>query len=410
MRRLLSLLMMCGLFLQGGCGILGKDDGKKNDAHHDVETKGASGVDTETRTGNTARGEGAAHADVSAKDDSAKDTVAADDVSIISGPRSKAPAFVGDASLGGEALPSGSSGSGSREGESDNSVDGELLTAGSFDDALNLDIFSNYWKDTGLDQAGISQLEKPIWSDLIPKNAERTHTKLDLVFVVDVTGSMGDELSYLQNELASIVSDINKAFPDVEQRYGMVAYRDESDEFVTKKHDLLGELAQFQSFLNQQIANGGGDYPEAMDEALASANTLQWGGDGSARIIFLVADAPPHSDKINRTFDAIFGLREKGVSIYPIAASGVADLAESIMRTSAVLTGGQYIFLTDDSGIGNTHAKPKFPCYHVEKLKDVMVRVVSDKLTGQRSLPDPQKLIRTVGHSENGVCVAEIPL
>jgi hypothetical protein len=144
-----------------------------------------------------------------------------------------------------------------------------------------------------------------------------------------------------------------------------------------------------------------------MHTALKDATDLQWGSDDSAKVLFLVADAPPHDEHIQSSFDAVFALRDKGISIYPVAASGVGDLAESIMRTSALLTGGRYIFLTDDSGIGLTHAKPKFPCYHVEKLKDVMVRMISDKLNNKRTEPSPTTLIRTVGNPINGVCASD---
>lgn len=289
---------------------------------------------------------------------------------------------------------------------SEGGLSGDMLTAGSFDDALNLDVFSEYWKDTTLSSAGISQLEQPNWHNLIPKKEEHSFETLDLNFVIDVTGSMGDELSYIRSEIDGIASEVALKFPDVKQRYGMIVYRDNGDEFVTRKYDFTDDLQVFQNNLNQQKSDGGGDYPEAMDEALSLSTSFQWGSDNSSKVLFLIADAPPHDTQIKKTFDAVFNLKEKGVHIYPIAASGVADLAESVMRTSALLTGGQYIFLTDDSGIGNSHAEPRIPCYHVEKLKDVMVRVISDELSGQRSEPDPNKLIRTVGNPVKGVCAS----
>lgn len=305
-----------------------------------------------------------------------------------------------------EALPRGDMGeAASLDGwQPGNGVASDLLTAGSFDDSLNLDIFSEYFNESRLSSAGINQLEQPNWNELIPKREEQNYDTLDLTFAIDVTGSMGDELSYIKAEIDSIASELSEKFPSIKQRFGMIAYRDKEDSFVTKKYDFTENLEDFKDFLNQQTANEGGDYPEAMDQALSLANTLQWGNNKSAKILFLIADAPPHDADIKNTFDAVFALKDKGVHIYPIAASGVLDLAESVMRTSALLTGGQYLFLTDDSGIGNEHAEPKFPCYYIEKLKDVMVRVIADELSGQRSEPDAEKLIRTVGNPVKGVC------
>lgn len=281
------------------------------------------------------------------------------------------------------------------------------LTAGSFDDALNLEIFADYWQDSSLAQSNIKGLEQPNWSELVPAYGNFSYDSLDLAFVIDVTGSMSDELSYLQDEIDSISAQVANLFPDIKQRYSLIIYRDEGDEFVTKKFDFTDELAQFQKDLNRQNSAGGGDYPEAMDQALEKSLHLQWGGNNSAKLLFLVADAPPHDDKIEETFKNVFLLKNMNVNIYPIAASGVFDLAESIMRTSALLTGGQYIFLTDDSGIGNSHAEPKFPCYYVEKLKDVIVRVISDELHNERSEPTTKNIIRKVGNPNHGVCVEQ---
>jgi hypothetical protein len=296
---------------------------------------------------------------------------------------------------------------GGTPGDANDDISHNMLTAGSFDDALNLDIFSEYFGSSGLAQTKIDQLDQPQWKNLIPTFTNQNYKKLDLTFVIDVTGSMSDELSYLQKEIDKIASDVAEAFPEVEQRYSLVSYRDEGDDFVSKKFDFSNDLASFKSSLNGERASGGGDTPEAMHVALKDATDLQWGSDDSAKVLFLVADAPPHDEHIQNSFDAVFALKDKGISIYPVAASGVDDLAESIMRTSALLTGGRYIFLTDDSGIGLTHAKPKFPCYHVEKLKDVMVRMISDKLNNKRTEPSPTTLIRTVGNPINGVCASD---
>ncbi|MEZ4385942.1 MAG: hypothetical protein R3A79_31780 [Nannocystaceae bacterium] len=226
---------------------------------------------------------------------------------------------------------------------------------------------------------------------------------LDLALVVDATGSMGDEIEYLKVELASIVGAIERAYPEVDQRYALVVYRDQGDAYVTRSFDFVSSLGRFERSLGRQHANGGGDYPEAMDRALVDASGLGW-RDYGARALFLVADAPPHPEAMGATLGALEELRGQGVAIYPVAASGVATEAEAVMRAAAAMSGGEYIFLTDDSGVGNTHAEPHIPCYTVLSLRDAMLRAIESELVGQRLEAAPGRTIRAVGQGERGVC------
>jgi hypothetical protein len=229
-------------------------------------------------------------------------------------------------------------------------------------------------------------------------------TKLDIALVIDATGSMGDEMEYLKVEIRDIAEAIAHHFPNVDQRYALVVYRDNGDQYTTRVFDFTGDLDAFQRDLSAQSAGGGGDYPEAMDAAMKATEKLSWRNDGTARVTFLVADAPPHSNDVDDTLDAVDGLRKQGVAVYPVASSGVAGEAEFVMRAAALLTGAQYLFLTDDSGVGNPHAEPHIPCYTVEQLAPLMVRAVRSELSGHRVEAEEQFTIRTVGKGQSGVC------
>jgi Mg-chelatase subunit ChlD len=228
--------------------------------------------------------------------------------------------------------------------------------------------------------------------------------QLDIALVIDATGSMGDEMEYLKVEVRDIAEAIEHHFPGVDQRYALVVYRDDGDQYVTKTFDFTGNLDNFQRDLGEQSAGGGGDYPEAMDAAMEATSKLSWRTGDTARVTFLVADAPPHANDFDDTFEAVDELREMGVTVYPVASSGVAGEAEFAMRTAAMLTGGQYLFLTDDSGVGNPHAEPHIPCYTVEQLAPLMVRAVRSELSGHRVEAEPQFSIRTVGQGQGGIC------
>ena len=237
-------------------------------------------------------------------------------------------------------------------------------------------------------------LTKP--AQTVKSNAAAAPVKrLDLAFVVDCTGSMSDELEYLKVEIRSIAQRIARGYPQVAQRFALVCYRDEGDDYVTRVHD-FDALERFHATLGKQSAGGGGDYEEAVDKAFEAAGQLKWSTGSVARVLFHVADAPPHDEKVRSALVSADQLRKRGVAIYPVASSGVRDEAEFVMRSSALMTGGLYCFLTDDSGVGGAHAAPHAERYDVERLVDLMTRCVASEISGKRLAPDREKVIRTV--------------
>jgi hypothetical protein len=237
----------------------------------------------------------------------------------------------------------------------------------------------------------------PRWDITLPDVQARLPKNLDLAIVLDTTGSMGDELKYLQSEIRGISATIQEKFPDVHQRFALILYRDEGDDYVVRPFDFTSSLEEFHKKLVAQSTNGGGDYPEAMHKGLEEANQLRWREKDTARVLFLVGDAPPHVQHMNRTMVAANNLRQKGIAIYPMACSGYNDSCEFVMRSCALMTGSQFLFLTDDSGVGSSHAEPKIPYYSVEKLDRLVVRMLSSELSGQRIDPNPAEIIRSVG-------------
>lgn len=227
---------------------------------------------------------------------------------------------------------------------------------------------------------------------------------LDLAFVVDTTGSMADELEYLKTEVSSIARAVDEVFPDVPQRYALIAYRDQGDTYVVRTFDFTASLDEFADNLTAQSADAGGDWPEAAHLALEAAGELSWADSDTARVMFWIADAPPHTEFAERAFDAIQALRAKTIAVYPVATSGVGTELEFYMRSAAFLTLSEYLFLTDDSGVGNTHAEPHIPCYLVQRLDQLMIRMIQAELTGARVEPDAADIIRTVGNPVAGVC------
>jgi hypothetical protein len=249
-----------------------------------------------------------------------------------------------------------------------------------------------------------ADLNSSDWRITLPSEPSVRPGQLDLAFVIDATGSMSDELEYIKTEVDGIVARVSNEFPEVDMRFALIVYRDDGDIYVTRGFDFTDSLETFQESLAAQRARGGGDYPEAMHLALEEAERLAWRERDTARVLFLIADAPPHEPFARQTMNAVGALRSSGVAIYPVAASGVALEAELIMRTAAMLTLSQYLFLTDDSGVGNPHAEPHIPCYHVEHLDRLMIRMIESELAGEAVYPEPHEVIRTVGNPVDGVC------
>jgi hypothetical protein len=239
----------------------------------------------------------------------------------------------------------------------------------------------------------VSTAQTP-WVVELPDVTRQLPGQLDLALVIDTTSSMSDELNYLKVELDNIVATVHRMFPNVQQRYALIVYRDEGDEYVVRNViDFTDSLADFRSKLAAQSAQGGGDLPEAMHIALENSTKLSWRHENTARVMFLVADAPPHNQHVDRSFAAVHDLRHQGVAVYPLAASGVMGECEYLMRAAAFLTRGQYLFLTDHSGIGNPHSKPTAPKYEVEPLNQLIVRMIASELSGKPVLA--QEIIAT---------------
>ncbi len=208
----------------------------------------------------------------------------------------------------------------------------------------------------------------------------RTPAPVDIAFVVDATGSMGDEIEFLKAELGDVVDKAKRALPGIPVRLGSVFYRDAGDDYVTRKNDFSTDIAGTVNFIKAQSADGGGDFPEAVEQALhVAVNELTWSKEARARLLFLVLDAPPHETP--EVIGALQRLTRQaaaaGVRIIPVAASGIDKSTEYLMRSLALGTNGTYVFLTDDSGVGNPHIKPTTDKFEVELLNGLLTRLIT---------------------------------
>jgi hypothetical protein len=178
--------------------------------------------------------------------------------------------------------------------------------------------------------------------------------KVDVVFVLDTTGSMGGLIEGAKLKIWSIANSIVGGTPSPDLRVGLVGYRDIGDNYVTRVFDLSGDLDEVYSNLMSFAAGGGGDTPEHVSRALHEAvENIAWSTDErTLRILFLVGDAPPHTD-----YDDGFDYREvcrsavgRDIIINTIQCGGMAETVE-FWREIALLAEGEYAAIAQSGGM-----------------------------------------------------------
>ena len=209
-------------------------------------------------------------------------------------------------------------------------------------------------------------------------------TKVDVVFLIDTTGSMGDEIHRIKSTLLSTTAKVRGLDRDVDLQYGAVLYRDLGDEYVTRAHPLTGDIQGFDGALQGIQANGGGDGPESLNQGLAVAvDTMDWRED-SAKLVFVVADAPPHMDyqgDVTYGRSALAALH-KGIRIHTVAASGLDDHGSLVFRQTAQLSQGKFIFIEYGSTAASAADHGVRGQVASNNLDDILYREIEAEVTG----------------------------
>ena len=210
---------------------------------------------------------------------------------------------------------------------------------------------------------------------------------LDVLFLLDATGSMGDEIDRLKVTIDQVAEQVNALDPRPDVRFAMTLYRDEGDAFVTSTYDFTGEVGAFRSALSDVVADGGGDYPEALDEGLAEALAAPAWRDPSeaVQLVFVVADAPPQVGRqvevpyIDSMRDAV----TRGIKVFPVASSESDDQAELVFRQLAVTTGAPFVFLSYGAGGAATGPSSDIDSTDYEELAldQLVVRLIDEELS-----------------------------
>jgi Mg-chelatase subunit ChlD len=212
---------------------------------------------------------------------------------------------------------------------------------------------------------------------------------VDLLFILDITGSMGEELERLKTSIEIINLNITALNIKPDVRYGMVCYRDQDDDFVTNLIPFTSDPQEFQKELNKLSAKGGGDDPEDLQSALKDAlQKMDW-NDSGIRLGFIITDAAAHLDYdqkytyVNASEDA----KLKAIKFFAVGTGGLDIQGEYILRQISQYTYGKYIFLTYGEEGESEGGKPGSVSHHTgsnfqtDKLEAIIIRFAKEELS-----------------------------
>src|SRR5262245_9522918 len=181
-----------------------------------------------------------------------------------------------------------------------------------------------------------------------------TRPRVELVFALDTTGSMSGLIEGAKRKIWNLASFVAQGEPTPDLRVGLVAYRDIGDAYVTRVFDLDSDLDRVYRRLRSFHADGGGDGPEHVARALdESVRKMSWSQEQSVvKVIYLVGDAPPHTD-YHDGYDYTRAARMaagKGIQLHTIQC-GTDHSAEVAWKQIASLGGGQFMTIAQDGGM-----------------------------------------------------------
>lgn len=179
--------------------------------------------------------------------------------------------------------------------------------------------------------------------------------RLEIVFVLDTTGSMSGLIAGAKQKIWGIVNGVMQESQNSSVRIGLVAYRDRGDDYLAQVVPLTDDLDQIYTVLMNYDTGGGGDFPEDVRAALtAGLNDAGWSPAASdlSQIIFLVGDAPPHDDyeDADDTLVTAAAAVRRGIIVNTVRC-GLSPETERAWQAIAQNGNGQYFSIAQNGGV-----------------------------------------------------------
>jgi Ca-activated chloride channel family protein len=199
--------------------------------------------------------------------------------------------------------------------------------------------------------------------DELDRARELIQGSLDLVFLIDETGSMGRYIAQVQAHLLKLIETVRKSPLCSHLRLGLVTFRDhppQDNSFVTRVVPLTETVDDIAQGVKRMVADGGGDAPEAVTDGLMELLYLNW-NPGSTRLVVMVGDAPPHGVMPQgdgfpdgcpcgrHWYTQAESCREMNIVVHTVGCRGIDHFAgaEEVFKAVAQRTGGLYLPLKD---------------------------------------------------------------
>lgn len=203
--------------------------------------------------------------------------------------------------------------------------------------------------------------------------------QLDLVFLLDATGSMADELNALQTSLDEIAAELAALSNNITLRYGFVTYRDQAKSDSVQLFNLTDDWGLFAENLMTVTAVGGGDYPENLNEGLFQAvNSMNW-DSGAAHLLILLGDAPPHlnAEETVPLEETLLAAAEQNITIFTVGSDGLNETGAEIYQQIAEMGNGRFIFVSNNPENSQLNVSAIQP---ITNLTSVLVEIVLEVL------------------------------
>jgi Mg-chelatase subunit ChlD len=245
--------------------------------------------------------------------------------------------------------------------------------------------YGNERKSLDVDRDGPRSLEL----SLEGKRSTPAALPLDILFVMDTTGSMGEEIERLRSTIEIINANVGAVAPKPALRFGMVLYRDKEDAYLTRIVPFTSDMEAFQAALDEVEADGGGDTPEDLQSALGDAlNKMEWNQEG-LRLAFVITDAEPHLDygQSYTYAQAARDAKAKGIKLYTVGSGGLPLQGEYVLRQISQFTAARYIFLTygeKGESSGGAEASVSHHTgsnFQTDKLEAIIIRFAREELS-----------------------------
>lgn len=182
-------------------------------------------------------------------------------------------------------------------------------------------------------------------SRALADEAPQARPRLDLAFCIDTTGSMAAEIEVVKKKTKELVAKLASGKPAPIVRVGLVAFRDRGDDYVTRTYQFSDNIDKVVKDISELEANGGGDTPEAVNQALHVAiNDLEWSKDKkTSKLLFLIGDAEPHIYPGDFTWeDESKSAISHGIQINTIGCDGLDANGTSIFEQIAKRSDGKF--------------------------------------------------------------------